>query len=77
MNVTYHLSSAEELNAEMLETIKATFKTKAIKIIVQEEEEERLTAEMKADLDYRLNEPTTQYITSKDSIDRLKNKYGV
>ena len=75
MYATYHLSSAEELNTELLEAIKATFKTKAIKIIV--EEVDALSDDMKADIDNRLNEPTTEYITAKDSIDILNNKYGV
>ena len=75
MYATYHLSSAEELNTELLKAIKATFKTKAIKIIV--EEDDALSDDMKADIDNRLNEPTTEYITAKDSIDILNNKYGV
>ncbi len=76
MYATYHLSSVEELNTELLEAIKATFKSKAIKIIV-EEDDDILSTEMKADLENRLNEPTTEYITAKDSIDLLNKKYGV
>jgi len=36
MYATYHLSSAEEVNTEILNAIKATFKSKPITIIVAE-----------------------------------------
>ena len=38
MHTTYHLSSAQELNLELLNTIKATFKSKTITIIVKEDD---------------------------------------
>jgi len=34
---TYHLSSAQEINAELLDAIKAAFKSKPIVITVEEE----------------------------------------
>ena len=78
MYATYHLSSAEDFNTELLDSIKATFKSKAITIIVEDEEENaELSAEMKAELDNRLNDPITEYITAKDSIDQLNKRYGV
>ena len=36
MYATYHLSSAEEVNTEILNAIKATFKSKPITIVVAE-----------------------------------------
>jgi len=37
MFTTYHLSSAQEVSSELLEAIKATFKSKPISITVEEE----------------------------------------
>ena len=37
MHTTYHLTSAQELSSEILESIKATYKTKPITIIVEED----------------------------------------
>lgn len=78
MYATYHLSSAEEVNNEILEAIKATFKSKPITIIVEEDEDySLLNEEMKAELDYRLAEPDDQYISAETSIDLLNKKYGL
>jgi len=77
MHATYHLSSAEEVNTDILNAIKATFKTKPITIIVEDDEDnDTLEAEMKTELDNRLAEPTAKYITATASIDQLNNKYG-
>lgn len=37
MYTTFHLSSAEDVTADILETIRATFKSKPITITVEEE----------------------------------------
>ena len=37
MNTTYHLSSAQEVTTDILEAIKANFKSKPIVITVEEE----------------------------------------
>lgn len=37
MYTTFHLSSAEEITADILETIRATFKSKPITITVEED----------------------------------------
>lgn len=37
MYTTFHLSSADEITADILETIRATFKSKPITITVEEE----------------------------------------
>lgn len=46
-------------------------------IILPKNEETYLTDEMKAILDSRVNEPSENYISSKESIEKLKNKYGI
>ena len=37
MYTTYHLTSAQEVNSDILDAIKATFKSKAITIIIEED----------------------------------------
>jgi hypothetical protein len=78
MYTTYHFSSAQELNADILDSIKATFKMKPITIIVEEEEYDYiLSQEMKNILDERLQEDKSTYITSEESINQLNKKYGL
>ena len=78
MQTTFHFSSAEELNSEILNAIKATFKSKPITIIVEDDEEnEGLNPQIIAELDNRLAEPSAKYITATESIDQLNKKYGV
>lgn len=78
MYTTYHFSSAQELNADILDSIKATFKMKPITIIVEEEEYEYvLNTEMKNILDQRLQEDEATYLTSEESINQLDKKYGL
>ncbi len=78
MYTTYHFSSAQELNSDILDSIKATFKMKPITIIVEEEEYDYvLTSEMKNILDERLQEDETTYLTSEESIKQLNKKYGL
>ena len=55
MYTTYHLTSAQEVSSDILDAIKATFKSKPITIIVEAYEEDfELTTEMKTVLDERL-----------------------
>ena len=78
MYTTYHFSSAQELNTDILDSIKATFKMKPITIIVEEEEYDYvLNTEMKNILDERLQEDESTYLTSEDSINQLNKKYGL
>jgi hypothetical protein len=78
MYSTFHLKSAQDLNTDILDAIKATFKSKPITIIVEEDESEfALTAEMKAILEKRLQDPDEDYITGEESIEKLKEKYGL
>jgi len=78
MYTTYHLKSAQEVNTDILDAIKATFKSKPITIIVKEAISEfELTDEMKAVLDERLQEDENTYLTSEDSLHQLNKKYGL
>ena len=78
MHTTYHLKSAQELNTDILDAIKAAFKSKPITIIVKEDGDDyELTEEMKEILDERLEEDEATYLTAKESIDQLKKKYGL
>ena len=78
MYTTYHLTSAQELNTEILESIKATYKTKPITIIVEEDSNYlEVTKEEKEILEERLREDDNTYLTAQESISQLKNKYGL
>lgn len=78
MNTTYHLSSADELNADIIDSIKAAYKSKAITIIVEEDlSEYQLSEEMKMVLDERMKEDLNTYLTEEESIKKLTDKYGL
>lgn len=79
MYTTYHLSSAQEVNTDILDAIKATFKSKAITIIVEEDDDTdyELSNEMKTVLDNRLLEEEKTYLSAKASINKLNKKYGL
>lgn len=78
MYTTYHLTSAQELNSDILEAIKTTFKSKPITIIVEEDTDDfELSDQMKAVLDERLIEDDKDYFSSEESIQKLSSKYGV
>jgi hypothetical protein len=78
MYTTYHLTSAQDINSDILDAIKATFKSKPITIIVEEDFEDfELSTEMKSILDERLQEDEKTYISAEDSINQLNKKYGL
>jgi len=78
MYTTYHFLSAQELSTEILDSIKAKFKSKPITIIVKENEDDiELSDEMKSMLNDRLKEDEATYLTLNESMDRLKRKYGL
>ncbi len=78
MYTTYHLASAQEVNTDILDAIKAAFKSKPITIIVEEDDcDLGLTAEMKAVLDDRMREDENTYLTAEQSISKLEKKYGI
>ena len=78
MQTTYHFLSVQELSTEILDSIKAKFKSKSITIIVKENEVDiELSDEMKSMLNDRLKEDEASYLTLTESMDRLKDKYGI
>ena len=77
MYTTFHLESAQEVNADLLDAIKATFKSKPITIIVEEDGGDELTDQLKAILDDRLQEPESTYFFASDSIERLQKRHGL
>ena len=79
MYTTYHFLSAQELSTEILDSIKAKFKSKPITLTVKENDDDEieLSNEMKSILNDRLKEDEATYLTLNESMDRLKNKYGL
>ena len=78
MYTTYHLSSAQEVNSDILEAIKVAFKSRPITITIEEEDQDfEISQEMKNILDERLLEDESDYITADESIKQLKVKYGL
>lgn len=75
MNTTYHLSSAEEVPS-IVNSIMSAYKSKAITITIEEDEDE-LSEEMMAILDKRLAEDDSDYLTAEQSIVQMKAKYGI
>ena len=78
MYTTYHLTSAQELSTDILDAIKATFKSKPITIIVEEDDSDfEFTIAMKTVLDERLQEDENSYLSAEESISQLNKKYGL
>jgi len=78
MHATYHLTSAQEASVDILEAIRAAFKSKPITITVEENTDNfELSAEMKGILDERLQEDESNYLTAEESIAQLDKKYGL
>ena len=78
MYTTYHLTSAQEINSELLEAIKAIYKSKPITIIVQEDETNaELSSEMKDLLNQRLAEDEETYLSGESSLIQIRKKYGL
>ena len=75
MYTTYHLSSAQEVNTDILDAIKATYKSRPITIIVQENDDDfELTVQRRAVLDERLQEDENSYLTAEASINQLNSR---
>lgn len=78
MYTTYHLKSAQEVNTDILDAIKATFKSKPITIMVEEDDSDLgLTDDMKVVLEERLQEDENTYLTAEESTIQLNKKYGL
>ena len=77
MYTTYHLTSAQEVTPDILDSIKIAFKTKPITIIVEENVMDfDLTVEMKSILDERIQEDGKNYLSAEESINQLSKRYG-
>jgi hypothetical protein len=76
MITTYHLSSAQDVSIDILDAIKATFKSKPITIIIEEDDFE-LSTDMIEILDDRIKEDEKTYLSADESISKLKEKYGL
>ena len=78
MYTTYHLESADEINSDLLDSIKAIYKSKPITIIVEADEDNfEPDDEMKAILDKRLAEDEHTYLSAEASTHQLREKYGL
>ncbi len=78
MYTTYHLTSAQEVSTDILDAIKATFKSKPITIIVEEDDSDfELRSDMKAVLDERSQEDESTFLTTEESINQLNKKHGL
>ena len=78
MYTTYHLKSADEITSDLLDSIKAIYKSKPITIIVEEDEDNfEPDDEMKTILDERLEEDEQTYLSAETSIQQLRQKYGL
>lgn len=78
MYTTYHITSAQEVNAELLVAIKATFKSRPITIILEEDEENfDLSNKINDILGQRVAENKTTYLTTEKSLRRMKKKHGL
>jgi hypothetical protein len=76
MYTTYHLTSAQEATADILDAIKATFKSKPITITIEENDDFELTADMKSILEERLKKEKKDYLSSEESINQLNKRYA-
>ncbi len=78
MYTTYHLTSAQEVRTDILDAIKATFKSRPITIVVEEDDSDfDAISEMKNILDERLQEDEKDYLSADESINQLNKKYGL
>lgn len=77
MNTVYHLTSAKELDADFIDAIKAVYQSKPITIIIQDEESDDLSDDLKNILDERLREGEENFITVEESIAKLRKLHDL
>jgi hypothetical protein len=78
MLTTYHLSSADDLNNNLLKSIKAAYKCRPITITVEEDSDYPELSEGQINiLEESLLEEESTYISAADSIKTLEEKYGI
>jgi len=63
-------------NRQVIINLPDNFNADEVEVIVLKTIESDLSEEQKIILENRLNEPETEYITSQESLDLLKKKYG-
>lgn len=63
-------------NRQVIINLPDDFNADEVEVIVLKTSESELSEEQKTILENRLNEPETEYITSQESLDLLKKKYG-
>lgn len=56
MNTTYHFSSAQEISTDIIDSIKAAYKSRPITITIEEDIVFEISDETKKMLDNRLND---------------------
>ena len=86
---TFHFASAQEIDAEFINSVKKAFQARSISITVAEEIAEQddddddddddfyLSPEQKAILDERLVEDKSNYISTDDLIAEINKLYGI
>ncbi|MFT4094472.1 MAG: hypothetical protein QM640_12610 [Niabella sp.] len=77
MYTTYHLDSAQDITIDIIDSIKAAFQSKPIKIIITEDSLDDLDENLASILEERLNMADSEYITAEASITALNKKYGI
>lgn len=63
-------------NRQVIINLPDDFNADEVEVIVLKRIENELSEEQKTILENRLNDPETEYITSQESLDLLKKKYG-
>lgn len=63
-------------NRQVIINLPDDFNADEVEVIVLKTIKNDLSEEQKTILENRLNEPETEYITSQESLDLLKKKYG-
>ena len=78
MYTTYHLNSAQDINNDILESIKAAFQARPIKIIITEDDSDcELEDELIATLEERMMSDKSEFVTAEQSLKHLNKKYGL
>ncbi|TAF76394.1 MAG: hypothetical protein EAZ53_03805 [Bacteroidetes bacterium] len=78
MVTTFYLESAQDVNNSILDVIKSKYQSKPISIKIEDDfVSDDLTDEFKKELDLRLSEDDSDYLTASESVALLKEKYGV
>jgi hypothetical protein len=78
MYTIFHLNSAQEVNSDILDAIKATYKSKPVTIMVKvDKADSDFTMDMKTILDERLLEDEETYLSAETFLNQLNLKYGL